>query len=430
MVNNIKGLSEEEVKLSREKHGDNSLNSERKKSFFVRFLENLGDPIIRILLFALILQVIFTFRNINYIEIGGIIVAILISTLVSTISEYRSEKAFEKLRDGVVGSRVKVIRADSLCEIDQCDVVVGDIICLGAGEKICADGEIISGRITVDQSALNGESVECIKIPGAKGGWELTNDSKAYRGSVIIEGSAIMRVGRVGLETFYGMVARDVQADTRVSPLKLRLTKLAKQISRVGYMASALVGIVYLFNSIIVDNGFDNYRIIQFLSNVPLFISTLIKAITLMITMVVVTAPEGLPMMITVVLSANMKRMVKDNVLVKKLVGIETAGSMNMLFTDKTGTLTIGRPQCDLFIYSFGKSRGLYDLRKTGEVYNVLVESAKLNTDATLVEKEITGGNATDRAIYEFFLDCQCKDYKIKNNESWIEIIKALEEAN
>ena len=399
----IEGLSSEEVKRSRELHGDNSLRGEKKRGFFKRFFENLSDPIIRILLIALAIQVIFTFGHTNYFEVGGIIAAILLSTTVSTLSEYRSEQAFEKLREDAQDGLVSVLRDGKIVKILSSDLVVGDIVYLSAGEKIQADGEIISGRISVDQSALNGESAECVKSAGKDYGWDLSSSSRAFRGSVITDGSAIMRVGRVGGTTYYGMVAKDVQTETRVSPLKLRLGGLASQISKIGYVVAAIVGASYLFNSVFIDHGFDFARIALFLKDVPSVVSCLISALTLMITVVVVAAPEGLPMMITVVLSANMKKMLADNILVKKLVGIETAGSMNILFTDKTGTLTVGRPQCERFITVSGVCKGIKQLREMKRIYEFLTISAGYNTDVQMVGGEITGGNATDRAIYEFF---------------------------
>ena len=419
MKSNIKGLSTSEIKRSRELYGDNSLSKEKKSSFIKRFLDNLSDPIIKILVIALVLQVIFTFGHINYLEIGGIIVAILLSSLVSTISEYRSEQAFDKLREGGLDGQVSVLRNGKITKISSSDIVVGDIVYLSVGERIQADGEMVSGKITVDQSALNGESAECIKTVGKDYGWDLNSSSKVFRGSVITDGGGIMKVGRVGQNSFYGMVARDVQAETRVSPLKLRLSKLASQISKIGYVIAAIVGIAYLFNAIVVDQGFDGERILNFLRNTRSLISTLISAVTLMITVVVVAAPEGLPMMITVVLSANMKRMLSDNILVKKLVGIETAGSMNILFTDKTGTITYGRPECERIITQAGSYRGIQGLKRAGRIYDYLVLSARYNTDVIDLGGELTGGNPTDRGIYEFFSSESVPTVVITEKESF-----------
>ena len=415
MTGNIKGLTEKEVKKSLELHGDNSLAKERTKSFFWKFFENLSDPIIRILLIALGVQIIFTFGNINYIEVCGILVAILISTTVSTASEYRSERAFERLEADSTNARASVLRDGVIQHIPISDIVVGDVIYLSVGEKIHADGVLLNGKINVDQSALNGESVECTKTPGFDDSWDLSSAHKVFRGSIITDGNAVMRVGRVGGNTFYGMVAKDVQTETRVSPLKLRLGKLASQISKIGYVVAIIVGIAYLFNAFVVDNGFLGVRILESLKDFKYLFSTLLHALTLMITVVVVAAPEGLPMMITVVLSANMKKMLSDKILVKKLVGIETAGSMNILFTDKTGTLTIGKPQCEKIICAEGAYKTMNALKKSGEVYNYLALSAKFNTDIIKIGDEITGGNATDRAIFDFFKNSSVKNLVIKS---------------
>ena len=406
MKKELKGLNSNEVRKSFELYGSNELVREKKKTFVGRFIENLSDPIIRVLMIALGLQLIFTLGEVNYFEIGGILTAILLSTTVSTVSEHRSENAFERMRSDSEDGLVSVLRDSSVQRLRVSDIVTGDIVYLNAGEKIPADGEMVEGRISTDQSSLNGESIEVVKSPGNDRGWDLSSPSKVFRGTLITNGSGIMRVGRVGQGTYYGMVARDVQTETRESPLKLRLGRLASQISKIGYIASAVVGLTYLFNAIVIDNGFDGYKILEFVSDPTRIFSTLVSALTLMITMTVVAAPEGLPMMITVVLSANMKRMLNDKILVKKLVGIETAGSMNILFTDKTGTLTVGRPQCDRFIYSFGTAKSISRLKKTGKVYENLLISAKYNTDAL---GNAVGGNSTDRAIYEFFSDEECE---------------------
>lgn len=419
MATKIKGLTTEEAKHSRQMHGSNELKKEKKKGFFKRFFENLSDPIIRILLFALVIQVLLTLGHINYFEIGGILSAVLLSTAVSTISEHRSEEAFDRLNQSSSGEFVSVLRDGCITQIRASEAVVGDILYLSAGEKIYADGEMISGRIFVDQSALNGESIECPKSVGLDYGWDLSSKSRVFRGTVITEGSGLMRVCRVGAATYFGMVAKDVQSETRESPLKLRLAKLASQISKIGYFVALLVGISYLFNTIVIGNSFDITEIKSFLADGRNFASTLLSALTLMITVVVVAAPEGLPMMITVVLSANMKRMLNDNILVKKLVGIETAGSMNILFTDKTGTLTEGKPKIEKFITSVGSFKSLSAIKKEGKIYEQLLICAKHNTDVISRDNALIGGNPTDRAIYDFFIGEASPVCKIISKESF-----------
>lgn len=404
MAKKIKGLTSDEVLISREKHGANSHVKAKTKGLFRRFLENLGDPIIKILLAALALEVIFTLGNCNLFEIGGIVSAILIATVVSTLSEYRSERAFSALESGHKYTAVRVLRDGEIGAIDSSELVVGDIVYISSGERIYADGSLVDGELAVDQSALNGENVEARKHVHPGGDFDLSNSGKVFSGSVVTDGEGIMRVERVGGETFFGMVARDVQSETRVSPLKLRLSKLASQISKLGYMVAFFVGFMYLFNSFVTDNNFQWDRIVASFSDLKFLFSTFIHALTLMITVVVVAVPEGLPMMITVVLSANMKKMLKDNVLVKKLVGIETAGSLNILFTDKTGTLTTGKLSVDRIITECDVIKNIPSLKGTGEIYRQLALCAYYNTECTIGKDGVIGGNATDRAIAEFFM--------------------------
>lgn len=404
MSKEIRGLSFKEVEKSREKYGDNTLNKEKTKGFFRKFIENLNDPIIKVLIFAVVIQLILSLGNCNFLELGAIVAAILIATTVSTVSEYGSEKAFQKMKSDNVDNSVKVIRDGELCEIPPSQLVVGDIMCISRGEKIQADGYMLSGKIKVDQSALNGESKEVKKEPEKTGvDWDLSSKGRVFRGSVVVDGNAIVRVGRVGKETYYGMVARDVQTETRTSPLKLRLAGLASQISKIGYVMAIFVGFAYLFNTLIVDNGFIWNKIIESVKDFRYLFSTLLHTLTLMTTVVVVAAPEGLPMMVTVVLSANMKKMLKDSVLVKKLVGIETAGSMNILFTDKTGTITTGNLECDKIITEYEVYNSVSALKRNREIFRYLCISAKYNTDTEISGGKLIGGNGTDKALLNFF---------------------------
>ena len=426
MKNEHLGLTEQEVRESYEKYGDNSLKREKKKGFLRRFFENLGDPIIKILIIALTLEVIFTLGKCNYFEIFGIIAAILISATVSTVSEYRSEEAFEKLNN-TSDSLVTVLRSGKKIQIPASSIVKGDVVFLSGGEKVPADGPVISGRVSCDQSALNGESVECPKTPGSDKSFNLSNKSMLFRGALVTEGSAVMRAERIGNETFFGMVASDVQSETRASPLKIRLNKLAGQISKLGYLIAAIVGLTYLFNSAVVDNHFNPTLIKEYFLDFNRVFPTLISTLTLMITVVVVSAPEGLPMMITVVLSANMKRMLKDNVLVKKLVGIETAGSMNILFTDKTGTITEGAPTVEEIITASGvykTKRGLYENDKCADL---IYTNAVYNSEAQNTDDGVLGGNATDRALFSFFSGERVGEIRVKSKTPFKSEIKYSE---
>ena len=399
MIADIKGLTASEVALSREKHGDNSLVKEKTKGFIRKFLENLSDPIIKVLLFAVFIEIAFTLGHCNWWETGGIIAAVIIATTVSTVSEYGSEKAFLKMQEENDAVSVSVIRNGDNIKLPINEIVVGDIIYVKAGEAVAADGEIIYGKISVNQSALNGEGREVLKFPGAYSGKDdFSSEKNVFRGSLVTDGEGIIRVNRVGKDTYYGMVAKDVQSETRESPLKLRLSHLAGQISKIGYFMAFLVGLTYLFFAIVADNGYEMDKILESFRNIPQTVGILTHALTLMITVIVVAVPEGLPMMITVVLSANMKKMLHDNVMVKKLVGIETAGSMNILFTDKTGTLTMGKTTVSEIVTCDAFYKTVTSLRKNEEVYSLL------NIISLEGGEKLSGsGNSTDKAIMEFF---------------------------
>lgn len=411
------GLSPAEVEASRRKNGSNRLVKLKRKGLVRRFFDNLSDPIIRILLIALGLEVVFTLGNCNFFEIFGIIIAILIATVVSTLSEYGSEASFAKMEAESLTSMTRVIREGAISTVLSDELVVGDIILVSRGEALQADATVMEGELSVDQSALNGENQEVEKRSGNTGKWELSNSSLVFRGSVVTAGEAVCRVERVGSNTYYGMVANAVQSDTRESPLKLRLTSLAKIISRIGYFVAFLVGFVYLFSELVVNNGFVLANIISSVSDFPYLFSVLLHALTLVITVIVVAVPEGLPMMITVVLTANMKRLIKDKILVKKLVGIETSGSLSILFTDKTGTLTEGKLSVDRIICEDGIFKSVSELKGCGELFDKILLCAKYNTSAETEDGMVIGGNSTDRAIAEFFISEKVSRAEIKDKQ-------------
>lgn len=408
------GLTVDEVSESREKYGDNQLGRRKTKSFLKKFIENFDDPIIKILLIVLAVNLILLFKNFKWYESAGIAIAIFLATFVSTISEYGSESAFEKLQEEADKITCRVNRAEGLLELPINEVVVGDYIILQAGERIPADGFIISGTLSVDQSALNGESNETTKIPSNEplfnDGSNFMQKNKLFRGSIVCSGEGIMEVTHVGNNTFYGHIAHEIQDETRDSPLKFRLKKLAETISNFGYTGAAIVFVADLFNSVVMKQGFDILKIMEVVKTPSVIVGNLLHALTLAITIIVVAVPEGLPMMITLVLSSNMKRMLKDNVLVRKLVGIETAGSLNILFTDKTGTLTKGKLEVTSFVIgNCMEYTSMPELARYQKLYQLFNLSAVYNTSAFISNKDsirrAVGGNATERAILDFVLN-------------------------
>ena len=410
------GLNEKQVQKSREKYGSNQITTQKKDSFFSLLLQSLGDPIIKILLIALGIKTVFLMKSFDWYETVGIVIAIFLASFISTISEYGSEKAFEKLQEDAAKLKCRVKRNGKIIEIPIDDVVVGDIVLLDAGDKIPADGNMISGEITVDESSLNGETKEAKKKAMEFSGQEITEKNKVYRGTVVYSKSGMMQVTKVGDQTFYGALAKEVQEKQPDSPLKLRLRGLATIISRIGYVGAILVSISYLFSVIVIDNQFQIDKIIETITNFPVISGHVLYALTLSVTIIVVAVPEGLPMMITLVLSSNMKRMLKSHVLVRKLVGIETAGNLNILFTDKTGTLTKG--QLEVICLMDGK---LNEYQSFGELsnypkYQTLVKDSLYYNNASSYDeqqKEIIGGNITDRALLKFIIGSFPQDKKI-----------------
>lgn len=401
-----KGLSNEEVIKSRKKYGSNEIKASKKESFLHKLIATLGDPIIKILIIALVVKTLFLFQNFDWYETVGIVIAIFLASFISTVSEYGSEKAFEQLQADASKIKIKVVRNSQIKEISIDDVVVGDIVLLNPGDKIPADGKLVKGQISVNESNLNGEMKEKEKREG----------SEVFRSSVVYQGLATMEVTKVGSQTFYGKLAQEVREKAPISPLKIRLVKLAELISKIGYVGAILVSLSYLFSVTIIENNFELNAIINTVTNFPLMFGHILRALTLSVTIIVVAVPEGLPLMITLVLSSNMKRMLKSNVLVRNLMGIETAGNINMLFTDKTGTITKGK----LEVIAISDAEGtLYksqqDLKQNPSYYTRVKLSLTANNESKYSEEnKPVGGNITDRALLKFF-EKSNQNYKVKD---------------
>ncbi len=393
------GLNDEEVINNRKKYGSNVITQKKKNTFFSLLLESFGDPIIKILLIALAIKILLLFKSFDWYETIGILIAIFLASFISTLSEYGSEQAFNHLQEETDRIKCRVIRNNKLIEVLINEIVMGDLVALSQGDKIPADGYIKNGSIFVDESALNGEAKET-KKEEIKG--QIKDNNKVYRGSVVYSGNAYMIVTQIGDETIYGKITQELQEKVPDSPLKLKLRDLAKTISKIGYFGAFLASLSYLFSVIIIDNNFDVYLIKETICNFPVIMNHLIYALTLGVTIIVVAVPEGLPMMITLVLSSNMKKMLKDNVLVRKLVGIETAGSLNLLLTDKTGTLTKGMLKV-IGIDSYNKKFiNMQEIKNYPIYYQYLYTSLVFNNDSKYSTDKIIGGNITDRALLEF----------------------------
>lgn len=413
------GLSPRQVQEARRAHGENRFSEAKRQGFWRHFLANLGDPVIKVLLAALAVNLLLLFRGRDWFETVGIAVSVFLATFISTLSEYGSEAAFSRLCESC-GTAFCRVRRGNVTEIPVTEVVVGDVILLSPGEKIPADGVLFEGKLAVDQSALTGESRETEKIPAPVRG-ALSPDSPAglFAGCTVLSGEGEMEVTRVGDATMLGGISGELQQATGDSPLKRRLSKLARQISIVGYIAAGLCVAAFLFDRLFIDCGFSGAVLLSRVRDLPFLASLLLNALTLGLTVVVMAVPEGLPMMIAVVLSSNIRRMLRDQVLVRKPAGIEAAGSMNILFTDKTGTLTRGRLTASSVLTAGGAFGNVAELRKKAPgLFRLLSLSAYANSGAMPGEREgkvaALGGNATDRALLSAFLPFGAPEYAVR----------------
>ena len=416
------GLNEKEVIESRKRYGTNEITKQKQNTFMHLLLESLGDPIIKILLIALAIKVVVLFRDFDWYETVGILIAIFLASFISSISEYGSEKAFSRLQEEQLKTSAKVRRSGKIIEIPSSEIVVGDIVILSSGDKVPADGYLVKGNLSVDESALNGETKEAKKL--SKNGPVISDNNRVFRGSVVYNGEAEMLVRFIGDNTILGKISQELQEVVPESPLKIKLRGLAKTISRIGYVGAFLASISYLFSSIVLENHFDLDLIMATVTNFPVMFNHLLYALTLSVTIIVVAVPEGLPMMITLVLSSNMKKMLKDNVLVRKLVGIETSGSLNVLLTDKTGTLTKGVLKVTEFVTPDLKVyKSNLDLKKSVN-YEVIYSSFFYNNASIISDDNIIGGNSTDRALLKFIGKSKEINKKIINKTPFDSAIK------
>ena len=411
MKTNHKGLNNTQVEESRKKYGSNKLSEITRETFWDKLKGNLEDPIIKILILALIINVIFALMGqTDWLETLGIALAVTLATMIGTWSEYSNEAAFQKTQADAEKIRCKVYRNGHVEEIIIDDIVKGDLIILQSGDKIPADGKLIEGNLSVDQASLNGESDEAKKIALIEGEdvnfKDTFNKYSLFRGTVVTSGEAIMEVLEVGDTSLYGQMAAELSVEDIESPLKAKLRNLAEMISKVGYTAGVLIFFAIMFQRIFIQNGFDGAEISNYFNDLAGFGTDLLQAFILGVIIIVVAVPEGLPLMIALVLSLNMKKMLKSNVLVRKLIGIETSGNLNILFSDKTGTITKGLLEVVTLKTGDNQEFGAYDQLPSG--LKAMVHASVVNNTNALISKnedgslQILGGNATEKAVLGF----------------------------
>lgn len=402
------GLTDKEVEASRQQYGSNVIPDSEPTTFWEEFKETFGDPMIKILLaIAALMIVMFFFGYAEIYEPLGTIVAVLIVAFVSAKTGVASDTKYRELKDSTEKDKCKVHRNGLVTVIDVDDVVVGDKVLLQSGDKIPADGVLISGSLRVDNSALNGEAEECKKTAADESfqlAENITGDMfvdahSLFRGAVVFDGEGVLDVRKVGLKTMMGKMAEEMQENEPDSPLKVKLAKLAKQISTFGYIGAIVIAVLYFAYFIMTAGGFGAF----FSMGVEVVVKKIVEAVSLAVVIIVCAVPEGLPLMISLVLMQNTSKMLSHNVLVRKAEGIETAGSLNILFSDKTGTITKGRLEVVDFFTADGKSIAIADLSKHSQVKGLLDLAIGKNTQSMFDSSHrVIGGNATDQALMKF----------------------------
>ena len=416
------GLSDNAVSESRNIYGANVITTQEAEGFFDKLRTNLKDPIIVILIVALAVTVFLAAIGFApWYEGLGIAFAVVMATLIATWSEYSNENEFQRLLEEASKVKVKVFRNSTLVEIFIDDLVVNDLVLLQPGDTVPADGYLLTGEIELNESALTGES-ETVKKTGADDEKHSEAEEKyeMSRAALVVDGEAVMKVLEVGDKTKYGATLKELtSAETSPSPLQEKLATLGRQISRFGYVGALFIAFSFMFNHIFLeDGGWENY----FSKPAPEIIYNIVTAFILAIIIIVVAVPEGLPMMIAVVLSMNMHKLLKAKVLVRKLLGIETSGSLTILFTDKTGTLTQGKLTVSELL--LGNAEHLQSYKEIPENLRETVSFALRNNTPALIDTgdpenpKIVGANPTGQALLRFLgadLDKQ-DDVKVKVN--------------
>ena len=404
----FQGLTDPEVEASRREFGSNEIPDSEPTTFWEEFKETFGDPMIKILLaIAVLMIVMFFFGYAEIYEPLGTIVAVLIVAFVSAKTGVASDTKYRELKDSTKKDQCKVHRNGMVAVIDVDDVVVGDKVLLQSGDKIPADGILVSGSLAVDNSALNGEAEECKKSEAPEAfelPEEITGDTfvdrhSLFRGAVVFDGEGMLDVRKVGLKTMMGKMAEEMQEDEPDSPLKVKLAKLANQISKFGYIGAVVIAVLYFGYFILNAGGVSAY----FSMGIEQIIKDIVNAVSLAVVIIVCAVPEGLPLMISLVLMQNTSKMLDHNVLVRKAEGIETAGSLNILFSDKTGTITKGKLEVVDFFTADGASIPISELSRHSGVKGLSDLAIGKNTQSMFDgEHRVIGGNATDQALMKF----------------------------
>ena len=390
------GLTPEQVKENGEKFGRNEFTKSKRKSLLRRIWEAATEPMLILLFFAWVITIAVNAvsaaqgGHFDVYECIGIFVAIIISVVLTVVMEGRSAKAFDELNKIKEGVEIKVVRGGVVQYVPQQELVVGDIVFLETGNKVAADGRLLeSVSLTSDESSLTGESAPVEKnaeavfdkadVPVAE------RVNMVYSGCFITGGTGKMVVTDVGDNTQFGLIAREIQVEgTGQTPLQEKMGRLGKAITLIGGVFSGLIFLIQLIHILVSGN-------ITFESVSSVFITSIV--------LMVAAVPEGLPTIVAISLSINIARMAKQNALVKKMVACETIGCINVICSDKTGTLTENRMTVT-DVWAHGKFTDAENFRD-----EQMLENFCLNSTADLFKDE-SGirfvGNPTEGALLVF----------------------------
>ena len=428
------GLKSSEVEKQREKYGSNKLPEKKLKTGFQFFMETFEDRLNQILLAMMIVfTVLAVLGQGSYSEPIGVAVVLLAIAFIGMNTGLKSQKSAKELKDKTSIHYCNVVRDKKIEHINTDDIVVGDLVIIQSGEAIFADGYLVEGNLSVDNSVLNGESEPCKKSawdkedpPIAFGGQrkadssDYTNSYALFSGTTVTDGEGKMIVTNVGVDTVNGQTISTIDEieETKTS-LEIQLEDLAGQISKFGYIGASIIVVALIITNIIQYGGIAEYFGMGWIGILKNVLTIAVTALTI----IVAAVPEGLPLIINLITAQNAKVMIKHNVLAKHTNKIPEAGNIQLLCTDKTGTLTVGKLVPVENVMGDGKS-----IIEDENTYNLFKYNVILNSSAMFDENnKIVGGNATERALLSLV---NADEYKKITNSTTIVSKKSFNSAN
>ena len=402
-----RGLTSAQVLESRKKYGTNKLPEKKLKTPLQFFMETFEDKLNLILLgMMIVFTVLAVFGQGSYSEPIGVGVVLLAIAIIGMNNSMKSQKNTKELKDRTSIHYCNVMRDGKVTRINSNDIVVGDLIIIQSGEGIYADGFLVDGRVKVDNSVLNGESEDCKKTawtdeenaPIKMGGKRVANSNdyvdahSLFAGTTITDGEGKMIVTNVGVNTVNGQTIATIdEIEEQKTSLEIQLDELADQISKFGYIGASIIVVALLVTNIIQLGGIAAYFGLGWIGILKDILTIAVTALTI----IVAAVPEGLPLIINIITAQNAKVMIKHNVLAKHTNKIPEAGNIQLLCTDKTGTLTVGKLTP---VYNvLGNGAEVVKGSSVGTLFNMNVI---LNSSAMFDESgSIVGGNATERAL-------------------------------